>query len=144
MIVVRSSSKDKCALAISLRRHRFVDWISLSKAPPHQGACSTLSVHSQPIPARCSLTVWSSNMALIYLDAALRVFPLSDTNLRGRPLCEANFFTHLRKEWVDMSVTTSKCTARVTRHVNKQIHTFFEWVALSTRIVNGPAKSTPE
>ena len=43
-----------------------------------------------------------------------------------------------------MSVTTSKCTARVTRHVNKQIHTFFEWVALSAQIVNGPAKSTPE
>lgn len=42
-----------------------------------------------------------------------------------------------------MSVTRSKWTARVTRHVNRQIHTFCELVAWSARMVSGPAKSTP-
>ena len=42
-----------------------------------------------------------------------------------------------------MSVTTSKCTAPVTKHVKRQIHTFHEPVTWSTRIVSGPAKSTP-
>ena len=79
----------------------------------------------------------------MYFEAALNVFPLSDMNLRGRPLLEANFFKHLRNVAVNKSVTMSRCTARLTKHVNKQIHTFCDLVSPSVRMVSGPAKSTP-
>ena len=143
VMAVRSSSKEKCALTISFCRQHFVDLMSLSKAPPHQGARSTLNCQAHPIPVRYSPTVWSSNTALMYFEAALNVFPLSDRIFRGRPLREANLFKHLRNDRVDMSVTISKCTASVTKHVNRQIHTFCEPVAWSTQMVSGPAKSTP-
>ena len=42
-----------------------------------------------------------------------------------------------------MSGTTSKCTAWVTQHVYKQIHTFLEAEAIVSLTYKGPAKSTP-
>ena len=44
---------------------------------------------------------------------------------------------------VDMPGTMSKCTALVTRQVNKQIYTFLVVALPSVQISNGPAKSTP-
>ena len=50
------------------------------------------------------------------------VFPLSDMNRWGNPLRAANLFKHIMNVSVDMSRTMmSRCTALVTKHVNKQI-----------------------
>lgn len=53
---------------------------------------------------------------------AMNVFPLSDRNFRGRPLVAANRLRHLMNVSVDKSVVMSRCTARVTRQVKRQIH----------------------
>ena len=71
---------------------------------------------------RCSCTTPSLNTALINLAAALNVFPLSDTNLRGIPLLAANRLRHLMNVSVDMSVTMSRRTAQVMQQVKRQIH----------------------
>ena len=93
-----------------------------SKAPPHHGARSTLKVQSQPFSAKWSRTVLSWNTELKNLEAALKVLPLSEMNRLGNPLLAANLFKHRINVAVDMSWTMSRCTARVTRQVNKQIH----------------------
>ena len=66
-------------------------------------------------------------MANIVLLAALKVFPLSDRILIGIPLRAVNLLK-LRKNACDVSSTTrSRCTARMTQHVYKQIQTFLEF-----------------
>ena len=55
--VVTRSSKETCALPTNLRRQRFVDLTSLSNAPPHHGARSTLNIQSVLRLVRYSLTV---------------------------------------------------------------------------------------
>ncbi len=105
---VTSSSKETCALPITLRRQRLVDLTILSNAPPHQGARSTLNNHSMPNPARYSLIVSSSKTDLRYLEAALNVLPLSEMNLLGNPLLAENLFKHRRKVSVDWFGVASK------------------------------------
>jgi len=114
-----------------------------SKAPPHHGARSMLKVHSHPLSAKWSRTVSSLNTDSKNFEAALNVFPLSDMNLWGNPLRAANLFKHLMNVSVDMSKTMSRCTALVTKQVNKQIHVLPVLLGPSVRIIKGPAKSTP-
>jgi len=78
----------------------------------------------------------------IILAAALNVLPLSDTILTGSPLRDANLFKLRMKVVVEMSETKSRCTARITQHVYKQIHTLLE-VPSGCLTYSGLAKSTP-
>ena len=76
------------------------------------------------------------------LAADLNVFPLSEISLRGKPRLAVNRLKLLMKASVVISGTSSKCTALITQHVYKQIHTLFPFVNLSL-VYSGPAKSTP-
>ena len=102
-----------------------------------------LKVHSHPFSVKWSRRVSSLNTNFRNLEAALKVLPLSEMNLRGSPLRAANHLRHQIKVSVDMSRTMSRCTALVTRQVNKQMYTFLVVALPSVRTSNGPAKSTP-
>lgn len=98
--VVTSSSKKNHGRPTSLQRQCFVDLTSLSNAPPHHGAHSTLNIRSAPKLVRYSLTVLSLKTFLRYLDAALNVLSLSDMT-PGR-----EYFRHQRKVsvvWPDVA-----------------------------------------
>ena len=51
--------------------------------------------------------------------ADLKVFPLSDTILRGNPRLDVKRLKHRRKASTIMFGTMSRCTALTTQHVNK-------------------------
>ncbi len=68
---VRSSSCERWALPITLRKQRFVDLTILSKTPPHHSARSTLNTHSQLSSARYSLTV--SSWKIVVLENSLHI-----------------------------------------------------------------------
>ena len=106
-IAVSSSFREKCARPVVLRRQR-----SLS------GSQHTFK---HAAPPWCSFHIENPLTALdskVLLDGvilkgdeeilALKVFPLSDRNLRGSPLLAANRFKHLMKVLVDKSSTMSK------------------------------------
>ena len=102
---VSNSSKLSLALPTIFLKQRFIDRISRSNTPPHQGAFGRLNVQLIPIS----------------LDAALNVLALSDTIRVGNPLRATNLLRHMINDGVERSLTMSMCTARVTQHVNKQI-----------------------
>lgn len=77
------------------------------------------------------------------LAASLNVLPLSDITLDGTPRLAEKRLKLLRKVSVVMSVTKSRCTARVAQQVYKHSHTLEVSDALAVFTYRGPAKSTP-
>ena len=80
---------------------------------------------------------------LMSLDASLNVLPLSDITLDGTPHLAAKRLKLLRKVLVVMSVTMSRCTARIAQHVYKHSHTLEVSDVSAVLTYKGPAKSTP-
>ena len=68
------------------------------------------------------------------LLAALKVSELSLMISVGQPLCDMNLRNASRNSSVDMSLNSSRCTARVTRHVNRQSQTFCWSLSVLTNI----------
>ena len=71
--------------------------------------------------------------------ADLNVLALSEISSFGRPLLETNLLKHLINDLAESSVTTSKCTARTTAQVNRQIQCLLS----ESFKYSGPAKSMP-
>ena len=111
--------------------------ISLSKNPPFHGASSRLKVHPTCRFAKYSFTVGSFNVSRIMHLADLNVLALSEISSFGRPLLETNLLKHLINDLAESSVTTSKCTARTTAQVNRQIQCLLS----ESFKYSGPAKS---
>ena len=116
------SSWDILDFPMVFFRHLWVKPISLSKNPPLHGASSRLKVHPTCRFAKYSFTVGSFNVSRIMHLADLNVLALSEISSFGRPLLETNQLKHLINDLAESSVTTSKCTARTTAQVNRQIH----------------------
>ena len=140
---VCSWSRVTLECLIIFRIHLLVDFTNLSNAPPHYGAFSSLNLHCTPWLARYFCTAVSLNTVSMNLVAALKVFSLSDRNIRGKLLLPANRLTQRMKESIVKLVTVSRCTARLTRQVKRQIYTLFDWVSEKVWTWSGPAKSTP-
>ena len=81
-------------------------------------------------------------MVAIALAVALNVLALSERILCGSPLLAVNLFKHRTNVTADKSNTNSRCTALVTQHVKRQIHTLLLVDTPWFRMYTGPAKST--
>jgi len=116
-----------------------MDLIILSNNSPHHGALSRLKYHCKLMLLLYHLT---SGWVKTEWTADLNVFPLSDTILSGNPLLAVKRLKHHMKASAVMFGARSRCTALVTLHVYRHIHTFFSvtnpWVLTN----NGLAKST--
>ena len=81
-------------------------------------------------------------MDLSVFAADLKVFPLSDTILLGRPRRAAKRLKQRRNDWADKLGTTSRCIALTMQHVYIQIQTFSLLAGVVVLIYSRPAKST--
>ena len=81
-----------------------------------------------------------------YLEAALKLFALSEIRVAGKPRRAENLRKASKNELTSKLVVNSRCTPRVEAHVNKQMYVFrtsFNFVNFSSRTNSGPAKSNP-
>ena len=77
------------------------------------------------------------------LDAHLNVLPLSDITLDGIPRLAAKRLKLPIKVSMVMSMTRSRCKARVEQQVYKHSHTLEDPDASTVLTYKGPSKSTP-
>lgn len=80
---------------------------------------------------------------MITLDARLKVLALSDKIFDGIPLLLEKRLKQFMKVLALRLGTSSRCTARVVQHVNKQSQLFGFCDTLEAFTYCGPAKSTP-
>ena len=128
---------------ITFRRSLFVLWTIPSKAPPHQGAFSTLNLQLIPDSSKWSLMLRWLTTDDISLSAALKVLPLSVSTVTGMPLLAVNLLKQRMNAVAFISVTRSRCTTRVTRHVNRQIHIFLGLAEKVSRVYSGAQSQFP-
>ena len=101
----------------------FVNPISLSQKPPNQGARLGINFHSTPVLAKVSVSEGEENKAFNSAAAERKVEPLSDNTRRGKDLLLLKRRKACRKHSTVRSVTISRCTARLTAQVNRQMYT---------------------
>ena len=92
--------------------------ISRSQNPPHFS-----TINFQDIRQLLRNLVTSTDRAIftISLDAALKVFALSEISVAGKPLRLVNWRNNRRNEGTDKSRLSSRCTARVEQQVKRHI-----------------------
>lgn len=93
---------------------------------PCQGAPLGMNFHLMAIPVYC----------IVFLGAAMKVVPLSETLVSDVPWSEINLLNTRTKVSVDKSFTSSKCNARTVPQVNRQIYIL--WVGLFVLTNMGP------
>lgn len=140
---VWSSSYVKQFFPTDFFKHLLADLIIRSKILPHQGAFSRLNCQSTWSWEKCLSAKELSRSCLVSLDARLNVLPLSDIILDGMPHLAEKRLKLLRKVSAVMSVTKSRCTARVVQHVYRHNHTLEVSDVSAVFTYRGPLKSTP-
>ena len=108
-------------------RARLADLTSRSQEPPKCGADGGLNCHFVPFRYNFAAKVaWSRlfRQSRSSRSAPTKFVPLSMNYELGTPSLLSKFASAVRNESVDMLCATSKCTARVTMHVNKQPQRF--------------------
>ncbi|KRY89593.1 hypothetical protein T4D_5142 [Trichinella pseudospiralis] len=131
--LIRASNSHKMVCSSQLRssdfpntflRAFFTDLTIRSQQPPHQGARSMLYLQSICRLANSS-RIFSADLPCSKVrkkeSACLNVRKLSDWITLCLPRRAMNRRKAAKKLIDVMSITSSKCTARVTMHVNKQM-----------------------
>ena len=108
--------------------------------PPNQGACFGMNLHSVPDLERALVSEGEENKALSSLAADRNVDPLSERTRRGRDFLLLKCLKACKKHSTVRSVMISRCTARVTAQVNKQMYTLHSPSPLTYK---ASVKSTP-
>ena len=76
------------------------------------------------------------------LEAVLKVFPLSETILVGKPHLAVKCLKHHINDCSVKSGTTSKCITLTTQQVKRHMNTFDSFKLPDLLTYRGPAKST--
>jgi len=100
-----------------------VNPINLSQKPPNQGARLGINFHSTPDLERVFVSESEENKAFSCSAADRKVDALSKRTRCGRDFLQLKRRKACRKHSTERPVMISRCTARVTAQVNKQMYT---------------------
>ena len=121
---VLNSSSVRNFLDIAVARLAFIVLTNLSKWPPIQGDLGVWCFHRTFLLWRYSRTEGSSCRSSRKVSPAMNVLWLSESINVGMPLVAANLRRQIINEDVVRFSTTSRCTALVVAHTNRQIYAF--------------------
>ena len=94
--------------------------------PPFQGDNSIIHFHFTPCDKKLSVNIEDRKSFLIFFDAVLNVLAFTDSIAARTPLRAVNRWKQRTKISISSYSTSSRCTALVIVHVDRQMQHFLK------------------